>query len=145
MQEFQIDDKAFEARVAAIAAELDEAVTAEIVSRGPAAAYAAVVERGSRKGEKPWPEARKKTVERGPCIAVKAQPEGFIRRNAERFAAFLRDALKKRMGKTKRIPTRTDLVEAANEAGEKALALAKASVPRDSGQLHDSLKLKEAK
>lgn len=144
-QDFQLDTRAFEARLRVIAAELAEPVTAEIVSVGPASKYAFVLEKGSAPGAAPWPEPKAKTTKgKGGRVFSKQAPSGFIARHAKAFLKFLRDALHQRIRASKKFPDRDVFVAAANDAAEDALQLAKASAPVDSGALRDSLTIRKA-
>lgn len=117
-------------------------VKADITIEGKPVNYWRVLEFGSKTV---WPEPAEKTTRgKDGRIFSKQAPQGFIFRHAARIAQFLREAYIKRVHNN-RLPTHADLVEAANEAGRKALELIHAGAPTDSGELRDAIKLKEAR
>jgi hypothetical protein len=103
-----------------------------------------ILEYGSTPGRKPWPTARDKTTSGpGGRIFSKQAPQGYARIFSDRIVVFLRDALLRRL--QGRLISRDIMVSAANEAITNAFQLAKAAIPKRSGEAAASLEVKEAR
>lgn len=144
-KEVNVDSTAFEAMLRGVQ-NLSAPVAADIVVDGDPKKYWAVVEHGSRRGHRPWPNPRRKTtVGPGGRVFSTQAVGGFVMRHRDKFVAFLRDAFLKVMEKRKGRITRESVAEAANMAAEQALSLIRAKTPVDSGSLESSEKIVKAK
>lgn len=142
--ELTIDSRQFDLLVAA--ASRVRPVEAQIVTSGKPEDYWGVLEHGSRAGQAPWPQPRKKTrFGAGGRIFSKQAPQGFVMHWASRFIDFLAEAYRKAADSTGGAPLQDDLQGAVNDAAEKSLDLILRGVPVDSGQLRDSLKVKRGR
>ncbi|GEM_PF-2353793 len=106
---------------------------------------ARVLEYGSIAGEKPWPRPGPRTTlavhpETGKEVVVSAQaPQGFIRVNVPAALTGLRGALARPTDWLDASGAQQRVAEAVSDTAEQALATLRTAVPRDSGQLADSL------
>ncbi len=128
-------------------ASASEPVRAEIVTTDKEVErYWRVVDRGSVRDEKPWPDPKSKTrIGRDGRVVTKQAPEGFVLRHLATVGAYLKEAIVKVMGNRKAPLTRGQVVEATNQAAEKAFELIRAGAPVDSGKLKNSLAVRKAK
>jgi hypothetical protein len=138
-----VDTSGFETLLTAAAADLVGKVEAEVVTSGKPADYWFIPEVGSRRGRRPWPNPRKKTVlGSGGRVFSKQAPQGFIRKFNARFQKFLVDGYKKFVGNG--LPTRAKLAQAATYAAQQARILIRGAAPVDSGDLRNSIEVKPA-
>lgn len=117
------------------------------VSDPEAARYARVLEFGSIAGQPPWPAPGPRTVraidpETGAQVVVSAQaPQGFIRVRVPEFLEALRARLAAPADWLDAAAAEDHLTRCVQDAAVETLETLRASVPRDSGQLAESLTL----
>lgn len=114
-------------------------VMIEITSEGPAAAYALVWEWGNVRQTKEGPKTTLGINPNGERVWLTIQaPRGYIRVLTPQFHRIVKDELShmKVLGSTKK-----KLTTVANKIGRRMLKLLKDTVPVDTGDLHDSLKV----
>lgn len=143
-REMEIDDRAFQQMVRAaanaVAVDADVMTVDEYVER-----YWGATEYGSRRGQRPWPNPRKKTtLGPGGRVFSKQAVGGWIRKYGKRFLDFLEEAYMKR-ARGGDPPTQNDLRDSVNEAGRRTLEWMEKTAPVDSGRLRDSLALRKAR
>lgn len=131
------------------------AALAEIASRSAGigvadpnvARYARVLEFGSIAGQPPWPAPGARTVlaidpGTGAQVVVSAQaPQGFIRVRVPEFVEALRTRLAAPADWLDAVAAEDHLTRSLQDAAAQALESLRASVPRDSGRLAESLTL----
>jgi hypothetical protein len=141
-----VDGDAWDKFMLKVAGDLDNPVEADIVTNSrDVENYWPVLEHGSRKGQRPWPSAKKKTAVSGGKVFSKQAVGGFIEKNAKNIIGYLAEAYTRRVRQLQRPLTRTEITDAANEAGAKALTLLKAAIPVDTGKAKNSLSLRKAR
>lgn len=112
-----------------------------------AARYVRVLEYGSIAGQPPWPKPGPRTVlaidpETGAQVVVSAQaPQGFIRVRAPEFLEAIRSQLAAPTDWLDTAAVEDYLATSVQDAAADALEALRAAVPRDSGQLAESLTL----
>lgn len=142
--ELIIDSRQFDLLVEA--ASKVRPVEAQIVTSGKPEDYWIVLERGSKEGQRPWPQPRKKTrFGANRRIFSKQAPQGFVMHWASKFIDFLAQSYRKVADATGGAPLQGDLQSAVDDAAEKSLDLILKGVPVDSGALRDSLKVKKGR
>ncbi len=110
-----------------------------------AARYARALEYGSIAGGRPWPTAGPRTTvavdpDTGAQVVVSTQaPQGFIRVRATHFLALVGRALQAPADWLDGDAVQSHIVEALQRAAQEALEGLRASAPRDSGRLAESL------
>jgi len=115
------------------------------VTDAQAASYARVLEYGSIVGQRPWPHAGEHTVaavnpETGAQVVVSAQaPQGFIRVRAPEFLNQLREAIAGQADWLDAEKLDRHFAAALQSASGQALEEMRSTVPRESGQLAQSL------
>jgi hypothetical protein len=115
------------------------------VTNAKAAAYARVLEYGSIAGQRPWPNPGEGTVaavnpETGTRMVVSAQaPQGFIRVRAPEFLHQLCEAIAGPANWMDAQELDQHFATALQSAAAQTLEKMRAAVPRESGQLAQSL------
>jgi hypothetical protein len=110
-----------------------------------AASYARVLEYGSIAGQRPWPHPGERTVaavdpETGVQVVVSARaPQGFIRVRAPEFLNQLREAIAGPADWLDAEKLDRNFSSAVQSAAAHALEEMRSAVPRESGQLAQSL------
>jgi hypothetical protein len=110
-----------------------------------AARVAHVLEFGSIVGQRPWPQPGARTVlavdpETGAHVVVSAQaPQGFIRIQVPNFLERLRDELAQPADWLEADELQARLEEAVRRTTQEVLEQVRATAPRDSGRLRESL------
>lgn len=141
-----VDGDKWERYIISVAASLDKPVAAEIVTKDEKVEdYWPVLEHGSRKGQRPWPLAKKKTRLRGGRVFSSQAVGGFIDKNARHIVEYLTESYTRRIRQLKRPLNRAELVAAANEAGARALKLLRVAIPVDTGKAKNSLDMRKAR
>lgn len=137
-----VDTREFDTFLKALAIG-EEPIAAAIITKGPAEKYWFVPEFGSKRGQRPWPNPRKKTtLGKGGRVFSKQATEGYIFRFRAKFAQFLAEEYNAAIEGNK-IPTRERLKQAAVKAAKKAITVIRGSAPVDSGQLKNSFDVQE--
>lgn len=142
-----VDTSNFDKFILQVVGTVGAPVEAQIVTTDPKVQkYWPVLEFGSGEGQRPWPEPKTHTVVGADGrIHSKQSPQGFIRRNGQRFYQYLTEAYVRRVQILKRPLNRGEMVEAANDAAARSLELLRSSVPVKSGKLKNSLRVNAAK
>jgi len=115
-----------------------------------AAAYARVLEYGSIAGQRPWPHPGERTVaavnpETGAQVVVSARaPQGFIRVRAPEFLNRLREMIAGPANWLDAQKLDQHFAAALQSASRQALEEMRSAVPRESGQLAQSLTIVNA-
>lgn len=133
----------FDNLLKAYAQDAEGKIEAAVVMTGKAKAYWFIPEVGSRRGARPWPNPRKKTrLGRSGRVFSMQAPDGYIHILAPKFFQALTAAYKSIVGNG--LPTRAQLVRAANQAANTAKGLIRNSAPVDSGALRSGIQVDPA-
>lgn len=143
MPELTFDNAGFEFMMGAagLNAHIEAAV---ITNNADVENYWGVLEFGSKRGQRPWPTARKKT-RYGPDgnVYSKQAVGGFVRVNEAVIFKLLADEYD-RVAAQGRMPTQTELVGVVNQAAEATAVLLRKIVPVDSGAFKRSIAVQRA-
>jgi hypothetical protein len=147
MAEISVDTSSFENMLIRVAENLGTPVEAQVVTNSSAARkYWPVLEHGSGRGRRPWPNPRKKTMlGTDGRVYSKQAPDGFVHKHYTKFVDFLKRAYLRRVSAKQAPLTREEMEAAADEATWQAERLIHAGAPRDSGEFADSITAEKAK
>lgn len=122
--------------------DFDVEVTTHIISEGPAAAYALVWEFGNLRQTKEGPKTTLGINPNGEVVWLTIQaPMGYIRVLSPTFRHIIKDELKKIDFGKKMDKVEASLSKAVTRMGKSMLKELRATVPIDTEQLKDSLKV----
>lgn len=144
--DISVDTSKFERKIAL--AINQPSVLAEIRVQGRARDYWFVPEYGSKRGQRPWPNPRKRTVARGSRVFSSQAPRGYVFRFKSHAISLLRRGFKRAAQVKHAFPDHMALAASANQAATGFYQAIRSSVPignrKTSGELLASITLKKA-